>query len=72
MRIRYFLNAEIVNSLQVHPLLGDLELRNGLLSVVDRQEPNQFLEVRNFLVRYLNARLQVQHCALLLIGRLEH
>jgi len=65
------LDTESIQHLQVELGLGDLELGDGRLPVVDGQESDELLEVLDLLVSDLDGRLQRQDVALLLGLRLE-
>ena len=65
------LDTEGIQHLQVELGLGDLELWDGRLPVVDGQESDELLEVLDLLVCDLDGRLQRQDVALLLGLRLE-
>mmetsp|Transcript_2687 Transcript_2687/g.4524 ORF Transcript_2687/g.4524 Transcript_2687/m.4524 type:complete len:294 (-) Transcript_2687:834-1715(-) len=65
------LDAKEVEGLEIHLVLGKLELGDGLLAVVDGEELDQLLEVLDLLVGDLDGRLQIQDLALLLRLRLE-
>lgn len=65
------LDTEGIQHLQVELGLGDLELGDGRLPVVDGQECDELLEVLDLLVGDLDGRLQRQDVALLLGLRLE-
>lgn len=59
MGIGDLLDTEIVHCFQVHFRFGNLELRDGNLTVIDGQERDQLFEICNFLVCYLNAGLKI-------------
>lgn len=61
-----FLDTEGIKHLQVELGLGDLELGDSRLTVVDGQECDELLEVLDLLVCNLDGGLQRQNVALLL------
>lgn len=66
MRIRDLLDAEGIQHLEVHLGLGDLELGDGNLTVINGQEVDQLLEVLDLLVGDLYRGLQCEDFALFL------
>ncbi len=72
VRIRDFFDAHIVHQLQILSLFLLLELVDGSLAVIYRQEMYQFLVVLNILVSDLNSSLQVENIVLLALARLEN
>lgn len=66
MRVRDLLDAEGIKHLEVHLGLGDLELGDGDLTVINGEEVDQLLEVLDLLVGDLYRGLQCKDFTLLL------
>ena len=71
MRIRDLLDAEGIQHLQVHLRLGNLELGNGNLTMINGEEVDQLLEVLDLLVSNLYRGLQCEDFALFLGFRFQ-
>ena len=71
VRVGDLLDTEGIEHLQVELGLGDLELGDGRLTVVDGKECDELLEVLDLLLCNLDGGLQRQNVAFLLGLRLE-